>query len=117
MRGGVVHEEAAVGVAVESDAEIASLVAPRPMVIEAAVAMQACARIGAVHSVIFGGFSAQSVADRVQDCGAKMIITSDGSYRRGSIVPLKQNVDDALKIKIVDPIIQRPICQFRYPPD
>lgn len=70
-----------------------------PMVIEAAVAMQACARIGAVHSVIFGGFSAQSVADRVQDCGAKMIITSDGSYRRGSIVPLKQNVDNALKIK------------------
>lgn len=70
-----------------------------PMVIEAVVAMQACARIGAVHSVIFGGFSAQSVADRVHDCGAKMIITSDGSYRRGSIVPLKQNVDDALKVK------------------
>ncbi|HIL69591.1 MAG TPA: acetate--CoA ligase, partial [Verrucomicrobia bacterium] len=70
-----------------------------PMVPEAAIAMLACARIGAVHSVVFGGFSAQSVADRIQDCGAKAVITSDGSFRRGSIVPLKQNVDDSLKIK------------------
>ncbi len=70
-----------------------------PMVPEAAIAMLACARIGAIHSVIFGGFSAQAVADRVQDCGAKMIITADGSWRRGKIVPLKTNVDDALKIK------------------
>ena len=70
-----------------------------PMVPEAAVAMLACARIGAIHSVVFGGFSAQSVADRIQDCQAKMVITSDGGFRRGSIVPLKKNVDDALLIK------------------
>ena len=69
-----------------------------PMVPEAAIAMQACARIGAVHSVVFGGFSAQSVADRIQDCGAKVVVTSDGGYRRGAIVPLKKNVDDALKL-------------------
>ena len=70
-----------------------------PMVPEAAVAMLACARIGAVHSVVFGGFSAQSVADRILDCQAKMVITADGGFRRGSIVPLKKNVDDSLKIK------------------
>jgi acetyl-CoA synthetase len=70
-----------------------------PMVVEAAIAMQACARIGAVHSVIFGGFSAQSVADRIHDCGAKMVVTSDGGFRRGSIVKLKQNVDDAMKLE------------------
>ena len=70
-----------------------------PMTPEAAIAMLACTRIGAIHSVVFGGFSAQSIADRVSDCGAKMIITADGGYRRGSIVPLKKNVDEALKIK------------------
>jgi acetyl-CoA synthetase len=70
-----------------------------PMVPEAAVAMLACARIGAVHSVVFGGFSAQSVADRIFDCQAKLVITADGGFRRGTIVPLKKNVDDALAIK------------------
>ena len=70
-----------------------------PMIPEAAISMLACARIGAIHSVVFGGFSAQSVADRVQDCQAKMIITSDGGFRRGAIVPLKKNVDDALLLK------------------
>lgn len=70
-----------------------------PMVPEAAIAMLACARIGAVHSVIFGGFSAQSVADRIFDCQAKLVITADGGYRRGAVVPLKKNVDDALKLK------------------
>lgn len=70
-----------------------------PMVPEAAVAMLACARIGAVHSVVFGGFSAQSVADRIQDCQAKLVITADGGYRRGAVVPLKRNVDDALHLK------------------
>ncbi|HAV61024.1 MAG TPA: acetyl-coenzyme A synthetase, partial [Verrucomicrobiales bacterium] len=70
-----------------------------PMVPEAAIAMQACARIGAVHSVVFGGFSAQSVADRIHDSGAKLIITADGGYRRGSIVPLKKNVDGAFELK------------------
>ncbi len=69
-----------------------------PMIPEAAIAMLACARIGAVHSVVFGGFSAQSVADRIQDCGAKMVITSDGGYRRGAVVPLKKNVDDAFNL-------------------
>ena len=70
-----------------------------PMVPEAAVAMLACTRIGAVHSVVFGGFSAQSVADRVHDSQARMIITADGGFRRGSVVPLKKSVDEALIIK------------------
>lgn len=70
-----------------------------PMVPEAAVAMLACARIGAVHSVVFGGFSAQSVADRIHDSKARLVVTSDGGYRRGAVVPLKQNVDDALALK------------------
>jgi len=73
-----------------------------PMVPEAAIAMLACARIGAVHSVVFGGFSAQSVADRIHDCQAKMVITADGGFRRGTIVQLKKNVDDALRIKDAD---------------
>ncbi len=67
-----------------------------PMVPEAAIAMLACARIGAMHSVIFGGFSADAVADRNNDAGSKVIITADGGWRRGKVVPLKQNVDDAL---------------------
>ncbi len=66
------------------------------MVPELAIAMLACARIGATHSVIFGGFSAEAVADRNNDAHAKLVITCDGSYRRGNIVPLKQNVDAAL---------------------
>lgn len=70
-----------------------------PMVPEAAIAMLACTRIGAVHSVVFGGFSAQSVADRVNDSQASMIITADGGFRRGAVVPLKKNVDDALQLK------------------
>jgi acetyl-CoA synthetase len=70
-----------------------------PMIPEAAIAMLACTRVGAVHSVVFGGFSAQSVADRIADCQAKMVITSDGGFRRGAIVPLKKNVDDALTLK------------------
>jgi acetyl-CoA synthetase len=77
-----------------------------PMVPEAAIAMLACARIGAVHSVVFGGFSAQSIADRIFDCQAKLVITADGGFRRGSIVPLKKNVDEALQLKDVagDPL-------------
>ena len=70
-----------------------------PMTPEAAIAMLACARIGAVHSVVFGGFSAQSVADRIFDSQAKLVITADGGFRRGSVVPLKKNVDDALALK------------------
>ena len=68
-----------------------------PMVPEAVVAMLACARIGAPHSVIFGGFSSQAIADRVKDAGSKIILTADGGYRRGKIVPLKANVDEACK--------------------
>ncbi|HZL35026.1 MAG TPA: acetate--CoA ligase [Tepidisphaeraceae bacterium] len=67
-----------------------------PMVPEAAVAMLACARIGAPHSVIFGGFSSQAIADRVEDAQSDIIITADGGFRRGKIVPLKENVDEAL---------------------
>jgi len=68
-----------------------------PMVPEAAVAMLACARIGAVHSVVFGGFSAESILDRLQDSGARVIVTADGGWRRGKVVPLKDNVDQALQ--------------------
>jgi acetyl-CoA synthetase len=70
-----------------------------PMVPEAAIAMLACTRIGAVHSVVFGGFSAQSVADRIHDCQAKMVVTADGGFRRGAVVQLKKNVDEALRLK------------------
>jgi acetyl-CoA synthetase len=70
-----------------------------PMVPEAAIAMLACARLGAVHSVVFGGFSAQSVADRIFDCQAKLVVTADGGFRRGSVVPLKKSVDEALTLK------------------
>ena len=68
-----------------------------PLIPEAAIAMLACARIGAVHSVVFGGFSAESIKDRLADSGARIVITADGGYRRGQIVPLKQNVDRALE--------------------
>jgi acetyl-CoA synthetase len=68
-----------------------------PMIPEAAIAMLACARLGLTHSVVFGGFSAESIRDRIADSGAVAVITADGGYRRGSIVPLKQNVDEALK--------------------
>jgi len=65
------------------------------MVPELAIAMLACARIGAPHSVIFGGFSSQAIVDRVMDASSKTIVTCDGSWRRGSVVPLKENVDVA----------------------
>jgi acetyl-CoA synthetase len=68
-----------------------------PTIPEAAIAMLACTRIGAVHSVVFGGFSAESIRDRIADCGAVAVITADGGYRRGAIIPLKKNVDDALR--------------------
>ena len=67
-----------------------------PTIPEAAIAMLACARIGAVHSVVFGGFSSASIRDRIADSGATAVITADGGYRRGQIVPLKKNVDAAL---------------------
>ena len=68
-----------------------------PMCPETAIAMLACARIGAVHSVVFGGFSSAAIKDRLHDSQAKVVITADGGYRRGAIVQLKKNVDEALK--------------------
>ena len=68
-----------------------------PMVPEVAVAMLACTRIGAPHSVVFGGFSPDSLRDRIQDCKSRIVITADGGYRRGGTVALKKNTDDAVK--------------------
>ncbi|NLI91785.1 MAG: acetate--CoA ligase [Peptococcaceae bacterium] len=68
-----------------------------PMVPEAVIAMLACARIGAPHSVVFGGFSAEALRDRINDAGSKVLITSDGAFRRGKTLPIKQNVCAALK--------------------
>jgi len=68
-----------------------------PMVPELAIAVLACARIGAPHTVIFGGFSAESIKDRVNDCQAKVVVTSDGGYRRGKILPLKKTVDEGIE--------------------
>ena len=77
-----------------------------PMVVEATVAMLACARIGAVHSIVFGGFSAESIKDRLDDSKATCVITADGGWRRGGVVDLKANVDEALKKdKIVKTVI------------
>ena len=67
-----------------------------PMVPELPIAMLACARIGAPHSIVFGGFSAESLRDRINDSEAKVLITGDGGYRRGNVVPLKQNADESL---------------------
>ncbi len=67
-----------------------------PLIPELAIAMLACARIGAVHSVVFGGFSAESLRDRINDAQARLLITADGGYRRGQIVALKQVADEAL---------------------
>ena len=69
-----------------------------PMVPEAAVAMLACARIGAIHSVVFAGFSANSLSDRIQDCDCNIVITSDGAYRGAKEIPIKDVVDEALEI-------------------
>jgi acetyl-CoA synthetase len=68
-----------------------------PLIPELAIAMLACARIGAVHSVVFGGFSAEALRDRINDAQARMLITADGGYRRGNIVTLKRIADEALK--------------------
>jgi acetyl-CoA synthetase len=68
-----------------------------PMIPELPIAMLACARIGAPHSVVFGGFSPESLRDRINDCKSRIVITADGSHRRGGLVPLKKNTDEALK--------------------
>ncbi len=67
-----------------------------PMIPEAVISMLACARIGAVHSVVFGGFAPEALRDRINDAGAKVLITADGGYRRGQMVPLKRNADKAV---------------------
>ena len=69
-----------------------------PMIPELPIAMLACARIGAVHSVVFGGFSATALSDRIDDAKSKILVTADGGYRRGKIIPLKETADAALKI-------------------
>jgi acetyl-CoA synthetase len=83
-----------------------------PLVPEAAVAMLACARIGAVHSVVFGGFSPESLRDRINDAGARVLVTADAGYRRGNVVPLKRNADKALaecpSIEHVVVVMRRP---------
>ncbi len=81
-----------------------------PMIPEAAIAMLACARIGAIHSVVFGGFSPESLADRNNDAEAKVLITADGGWRRGGIVPLKKNSDEAL---LASPTVQNVVVVRR----
>ena len=81
-----------------------------PMVPELAIAILACARIGAVHSVVFGGFSAQSIADRINDAQCKLVVTGDGAYRGNKEIPLKSVVDDAL---IGCPSVQKVIVMTR----
>lgn len=68
-----------------------------PMIPEAIIAMLSCARIGAIHTVVFGGFSAKALKERLADAGAKLLITSDGGYRKGIIIPLKETADQALE--------------------
>src|SRR6185437_16786477 len=67
------------------------------MVPELAIAMLACAKIGAAHSVVFGGFSAEALRERINDAKAKLVITADGAWRRGAVVPLKAAVDEAVR--------------------
>ena len=77
-----------------------------PMVPEAAIAMLACARVGAIHSVVFAGFSSTSLADRINDCQAKMVLTSDGNFRGNKTIPVKPVVDEALeKCKTIESVI------------
>ncbi len=81
------------------------------MVPELAIAVLACARIGAPHSVIFGGFSSQAIADRVEDAKSNIVITCDGSWRRGSVVPLKDNVDAATELtELIDTVLVLKRC-------
>jgi len=76
-----------------------------PMIPEAAIAMLACTRIGAPHTVVFGGFSAEALRDRVADAKAKVVITADGGWRRGQIIPLKDNVDRAIEGTTVEKVV------------
>ena len=82
-----------------------------PMIPEAAIAMLACARLGAPHTVVFGGFSSEALADRIKDCKAKFVITADGGWRRGAIVPLKDNVDKAIEGSTVERVLVVARCK------
>jgi acetyl-CoA synthetase len=84
------------------------------MVPETAIAMLACARLGATHSVVFGGFSADALRERINDCGAKVLLTQDGAFRRGNVVPLKQLADQAVAGA---PSIERVVVLRRMNPD
>ena len=86
-----------------------------PMTPEAAVAMLACARIGAIHSVVFGGFSAQSLADRINDSACKVLITSDGAFRGNKEIKLKDIADEALAMttSITSVIVQKRTRSWR----
>jgi acetyl-CoA synthetase len=81
-----------------------------PMIPEAAIAMLACARLGAPHTVVFGGFSAEALRDRILDCKARFVITADGGWRRGQIVPLKDNVDRAVEGTAVETVVVARRC-------
>ena len=83
-----------------------------PMIPELAIAMLACARIGAPHSVIFGGFSADTLRDRINDCQSKMVVTADGGYRRGTVIPLKKIVDEGLQ---GTPVVEKVVVYKRLP--
>jgi len=85
-----------------------------PMIPEAAIAMLACARIGAPHTVVFGGFSSEALRDRIVDAKAKMVITADGGWRRGQVVPLKDNVDKALAGTSVSKVLVVNRCECTY---
>ena len=76
-----------------------------PMIPEAAIAMLACARLGAPHTVVFGGFSAEALHDRIVDAKAKAVITADGGWRRGHVIPLKDNVDKAVEGTTVEHVV------------
>ncbi|HEV2147449.1 MAG TPA: acetate--CoA ligase [Longimicrobiaceae bacterium] len=88
-----------------------------PMIPEAAIAMLACARIGAVHSVVFGGFSAESLRDRIRDAEVRLLITADGGYRRGGVVALKRSADEALEREGGCPTIERVLVVRRHGAD
>src|ERR1700720_3483991 len=83
-----------------------------PLIPEAAISMLACARIGAIHSVVFGGFSPESLSDRINDSKVKVLITADAGYRRGQVIPLKRNSDKALE---TTPSIEHVVVVQRRP--
>lgn len=85
-----------------------------PMIPEAAIAMLACARIGAAHSVVFGGFSAESLRDRIRDAEARVLITADGGYRRGGVVALKRAADEAVEEEGGCPSIEHVVVVARH---